>query len=102
MSDPTEERILGDLPELPDHVWTAALDHAFDPQAEPDATLVPTDDPAELDADDTSDGLAVLDETSHDPFDATHDPFDVDHPYGDDTCGHDHDQPGFSDTDGFF
>ncbi|MDR3068298.1 MAG: hypothetical protein LBU50_02210 [Cellulomonas sp.] len=108
MTDPTEERLLGDPPELPDHVWTAALDHAFDPLAEPDTALVP-DDPAGLDTGEAGDDLALdtgldtgLDDTGHDPLGAVPDSFDFDHSYGDDTSGPDYDSPGFSDTDGYF
>ena len=105
MNDPTDERILGDLPELPDHVWTAALDHAFDPQAEPDPALVPADDL-------TTTPDAALDDltgdTAPDPLDTDHDTFGPSYD-GDDASGYDHgypdpgyDGPGFSDSDGYF
>ncbi|MCL2091154.1 MAG: hypothetical protein FWH11_08045 [Micrococcales bacterium] len=105
-----EEPVLGDLPELPDHVWTAALGHAFDPQAEPDAALVPTDDLPGLDAgyDLALPGDQADDLTDDAALDTVHDLFD--HAYDDhDTSGYDpgypdhgYDNPGFADTDGYF
>ena len=81
MTDPNEdERLLGDPPEPPDHVWTAALDHAFDPWAEPDSALLPTDDPA-WSSTDVVDDPAVADDD--DPLGHEHDPL------GHDTLGHD-------------
>lgn len=107
MTDPNDdERILGDLPELPEHVWTAALGHAFDPQAEPDVALVPPDDLTGLDAGDDLTFDDLTDDDGHDALDDSHDP--VDHGYdGHDPSQHDYhdhgyDDPGFSDTDGYF
>lgn len=122
MNDPTEEeRFLGDPPEPPDHVWDAALDHAFDPWAEPDSALVPTDDPAGSAY--AVDDLAVTDDltgtSDHDGPDQGHDPLDHDplgHDHSDDPLGHtsydegtpEHGGPGyhydagFTETDGFF
>ncbi len=120
MTDPTDEHILGDLPELPEHVWTAALDHAFDPRAEPDTTLVPADDLTGLDGDDPTvtglDDLAYPDHdatgTSHDPFDHGYDSHDSsdyhhdhgyqDHGYQDDSFQDHGYDPGTTDSDGYF
>lgn len=39
-----DQPVLGDPPPPPDEVWARALDHALDPWAVPDATLVPSED----------------------------------------------------------
>ena len=40
-----DQPVLGDPPTPPDDVWARALDHALDPWAAPDASLVPSEDP---------------------------------------------------------
>ena len=92
--------VLGDLPELPDHVWTAALNHAFDPWAEPEATLVPATDLTGPNPDDLDLPVDHTDADTDGLFDS---------PY-DDTAGYDpgdHDlpdstDPGLTDTDGYY
>lgn len=39
-----DQPVLGDPPTPPDDVWARALDHALDPWAAPDASLVPSED----------------------------------------------------------
>ena len=48
-----DQPVLGDPPTPPGDVWARALDHALDPWAAPDASLVPSEDlplPADDDA----------------------------------------------------
>ncbi|MCL2466376.1 MAG: hypothetical protein FWF02_05660 [Micrococcales bacterium] len=98
-------RLLGDPPAPPDEVWSAALAHAFDPWAEPDAAILPGDT---YDGGVYDDGLAAVFVTTDDPDtddvhgDTPDTPYDGDTPAFDDDHGYSgYDNPGFADTDDY-
>jgi len=105
-----DERILGDPPEPPAEVWSAALAHAFDPWAEPNASILPGEGDLHSYDPHFDDDLAAVVDTDTDTDDAD----DVvvgdtlDTPYDDDTPGFDdnpgytsYENPGYADPDDY-
>lgn len=68
-----DQPVLGDPPTPPDDVWARALDHALDPWAAPDASLVPSEDPTPSADDDAADHAS-------DPHDEPADDAPTEHP----------------------